>query len=288
MTAGTPRWRIEELAREAGVTVRTIRFYQQQGVLAPPQREGRVAWYRQEHVLRLRKIAELQARGYTLEMIKVMLGGTGRGWPPEVWQDFKQRIVRRRPAYHHVSAGELARGAAISPALAQDILASARAAGLIAPDAPETALPPAALAAITSAARAGLDARAVTELLGRYHRVSREIADGLAQLFVAGVLRPALEQGPDGADWSRLLQTFEELCSGAELALAEAGRFALQAAMESTRRKPLAPTGRPEAEPASAGPPVARSASVGPPAAEPAAAGPPAAEPAAAGPPAAG
>ncbi|WP_037803201.1 MULTISPECIES: MerR family transcriptional regulator [Streptomyces] len=60
---------MEELAREAGITVRTVRFYRERGLLRPPRREGRVAWYDDRHLARLRTIAALLERGHTLNGI---------------------------------------------------------------------------------------------------------------------------------------------------------------------------------------------------------------------------
>ena len=42
--------RVEELASRAGVSVDTVRFYQKQRLLPPPRREGRVAWYDDDHL----------------------------------------------------------------------------------------------------------------------------------------------------------------------------------------------------------------------------------------------
>ena len=47
-------YRIEQLARTAGVAVDTIRFYQGKGLLAAPRRDGRVTWYGDGHLERLR------------------------------------------------------------------------------------------------------------------------------------------------------------------------------------------------------------------------------------------
>ncbi|MYZ36277.1 MULTISPECIES: MerR family transcriptional regulator [unclassified Streptomyces] len=60
---------MEELAREAGITVRTVRFYRERGLIQPPRREGRIAWYDDHHLARLRTIAALLERGHTLNGI---------------------------------------------------------------------------------------------------------------------------------------------------------------------------------------------------------------------------
>ncbi|MFH9136096.1 MerR family transcriptional regulator [Streptomyces sp. NPDC017524] len=60
---------MEELAREAGITVRTLRFYRERGLIPPPRREGRIAWYDDHHLARLRTITGLLERGHTLNGI---------------------------------------------------------------------------------------------------------------------------------------------------------------------------------------------------------------------------
>jgi DNA-binding transcriptional MerR regulator len=68
-------YRIEQLARSAGVAVDTIRFYQGKGLLEAPRREGRVTWYGENHLDRLRRIKELQLQGFTLTVIQRFLTG---------------------------------------------------------------------------------------------------------------------------------------------------------------------------------------------------------------------
>ncbi|WP_149826253.1 MerR family transcriptional regulator [Streptomyces tailanensis] len=62
-------YRMEELAREAGITVRTLRFYRERKLIPPPRREGRIAWYDDTHLARLRTISALLERGHTLSGI---------------------------------------------------------------------------------------------------------------------------------------------------------------------------------------------------------------------------
>ena len=68
-------YRIEELARSAGVAVDTIRFYQGKGLLPPPRRQGRITYYSADHLERLRRIKALQQRGFTLTVIRRFLEG---------------------------------------------------------------------------------------------------------------------------------------------------------------------------------------------------------------------
>jgi DNA-binding transcriptional MerR regulator len=69
------RFRVEDLAERADVSVDTIRFYQKRSLLDPPVREGRVAWYGPDHLERLTRIRELQTQGLTLALIGRVLSG---------------------------------------------------------------------------------------------------------------------------------------------------------------------------------------------------------------------
>lgn len=73
------RYRVEQLAQACRVSVDTVRYYQSLGLLPPPEREGRVAWYGPEHVERIREVRRLQRHGLTLAAIRrVVRGELGR------------------------------------------------------------------------------------------------------------------------------------------------------------------------------------------------------------------
>lgn len=64
-------WRIGELAERAGVSVRTIRYYEQQGLLTKPRRSAQGhRLYRYGDLVRLELIAQGKALGLSLEEIK--------------------------------------------------------------------------------------------------------------------------------------------------------------------------------------------------------------------------
>ncbi|MCF3106478.1 MerR family transcriptional regulator [Streptomyces roseoverticillatus] len=100
------QYRAAELARAAGITPRTLRFYRERKLLPPPRREGRIAWYGPQHLARLQTIAALLERGHTLggiaELISAfecgrdvgeLLGLAGAAVP---WQE--EAAVRLTPA----------------------------------------------------------------------------------------------------------------------------------------------------------------------------------------------
>ena len=66
-------YRLDELARSAGVASTTVRLYQTKGLLASPRLEGRTGWYDDSHLSRLRLIARLQGEGYSLAGIANLL-----------------------------------------------------------------------------------------------------------------------------------------------------------------------------------------------------------------------
>jgi DNA-binding transcriptional MerR regulator len=61
---------LDELARLSGMTARNVRAHQERGLLPPPQVRGRVGFYGQDHLDRLRMIAELQAEGLSLAAVR--------------------------------------------------------------------------------------------------------------------------------------------------------------------------------------------------------------------------
>lgn len=72
-------YRIEDLAYRSGATVRTIRAYQDRGLLPRPERRGRSNVYDDAHLARLRQISDLLERGHTLASIKELLDAWDEG-----------------------------------------------------------------------------------------------------------------------------------------------------------------------------------------------------------------
>jgi len=80
---GTPavrEYRIGELARAAGIPVRTLRYYQERKLLPPPRREGRIGWYSPAHLARLQLIGQLLDRGHTLGGTAELLSAWEQGY----------------------------------------------------------------------------------------------------------------------------------------------------------------------------------------------------------------
>jgi DNA-binding transcriptional MerR regulator len=68
-------YKLEDLAREAGVAARTVRYYVQRGLLPAPAFRGRDTTYDDGHLVRLRAIKRLQEAHLPLDEIQARLEG---------------------------------------------------------------------------------------------------------------------------------------------------------------------------------------------------------------------
>lgn len=68
-------FKLDELAREADVPARTVRYYVQRGLLPAPEFRGRDTTYGDDHLQRLLAIKRLQAAHLPLDEIQARLHG---------------------------------------------------------------------------------------------------------------------------------------------------------------------------------------------------------------------
>src|SRR5207247_922232 len=200
--------RIEQLARAAGVAVDTIRFYQGKGLLDAPRREGRVTFYGDAHVERLKRIKELQQQGFTLTVIQRFLAGE-----LEASDEALVAAVTHPTAPQTLTLSELAERSGV----AEPLLVSLEQAGLLVPvtGGVEPLYPADDLDAIAAGMKlisAGVPLGALMEL-GKDHaaavdRTARQAVD-LFDRYVRE--RIQAEGGETEAAERKLLQTFNEL-----------------------------------------------------------------------------
>jgi DNA-binding transcriptional MerR regulator len=201
-------YRIEQLARTAGVAVDTIRFYQGKGLLDAPRREGRVTFYGDSHVERLRRIKELQQQGFTLTVIQRFL--TGELEPSD---EALVAAVTHPAAPQTLTLGELAERSGV----AEPLLVSLQQAGLLVPiEGGDEPLYPAddleAIAAGMKLLAAGVPIGALMDLGKDYAAAVDRTARQAVDLFDRHVReRIQAEGGETEAAERRLLQTFNEL-----------------------------------------------------------------------------
>ncbi|WP_245718549.1 MerR family transcriptional regulator [Nocardia miyunensis] len=70
---------IDELARVADTTVRSVRVYHERGLLPSPELRGRIGYYGSAHLHRLQTISRLLSRGMKLNGIRELLEAWDRG-----------------------------------------------------------------------------------------------------------------------------------------------------------------------------------------------------------------
>ena len=125
-------YRIDDLARAAGTTVRNVRGYQDRGLIPRPIRRGRIAIYTEQHLSRLKVINDLLRRGFTMSHIGEFLSGLQRGDDLVEVLGLKDLItepIQRTPS-QQVPAGELFDFLGTSD---PDVLGQLQDAGLIEP-----------------------------------------------------------------------------------------------------------------------------------------------------------
>ncbi|MGW0179007.1 MerR family transcriptional regulator [Nocardia sp. NPDC003345] len=77
--AGESEFTIDELARAAETTVRSVRVYHERGLLPSPEVRGRIGYYDADHLNRLQTISRLLGRGMKLNGIRELLSAWDRG-----------------------------------------------------------------------------------------------------------------------------------------------------------------------------------------------------------------
>jgi DNA-binding transcriptional MerR regulator len=202
-------YRIEELARAGGVAVDTIRFYQGKGLLTAPRREGRVTWYSDDHLERLRRIRELQQRGFTLTVIRRFLDGE-----LETSDEALVAAITHPEAPATLSLAELAQRSGVAPPL----LKTLEQAGLLLPVAGadgEPRYPAEDLEVLGAGMRlleAGVPLGSLMELGGEYAEAVERTSRRAVDLFDRHVRERIQAEGRQPAEAEReLLELFNQL-----------------------------------------------------------------------------
>ncbi len=200
--------RVEELARRADVSVDTVRYYQAKGLLPPPRREGRVAWYDDAHLDRLQRIRSLATRGLTLATIGRLLSGE-----LDAADGALAAALASPDPDELLTLEELAQRTGIPLALLQAVSRE----GLLVPwrrDGAEwfTAADVDIARSGLTLLEAGLPLPEVLELARRHHAAMREVAEQAVELFDTHVRQPLRGSGlPDDEAAARLVEAFQRL-----------------------------------------------------------------------------
>lgn len=227
--------RVEELARRTGVSVDTVRFYQKQRLLPLPEREGRVAWYRGEHLDRMERIKELRRRGFTLAVIRRFLAGELDPSDELLAAAVAEAGSGDGPEEEFVTASELAERSGVPTELIQSVARE----GLLVPrlvggEARYTADDVRIVRAGLRLLQAGLPLPGLLDLARRHHRAMREVAGRAVELFDTSVRQPLRTADlPEDERAQRLVEAFRTLLPAvSELVAHHFRRVLLQVAQE--------------------------------------------------------
>ena len=203
-------YRIDDLAREAGTTVRNVRAYQDKRLLPKPRIEGRVALYDEGHLARLKLVGQMLQRGFSLAQIEELISALAQGrdladvlgleaqvltpWSEEVAQSLSKAEL------------EVQMGSPVTPAQISNAVKS----GLIEPtgEGRYVVRSPKLLNVAAQLLAAGVALDAVLDLGGTIANATDEIAKLILDAVVPNIF-PELETGE--------LPSGDELNSRAEL-----------------------------------------------------------------------
>jgi DNA-binding transcriptional MerR regulator len=185
---------IDDLARRAGLPVRTLREYHTMRVLPPPQRKGRIGLYDAGHVQRLELIARLQHRGYSLAGIRDLL---------DAWDNGTELTALLGVASGPVALDEttlrLTRDELFSrlPGLERTTLRRAQDTGLVRPDGPSHFLvrSPALIDLVADGVRLGVSLGEMLGLVGDLTAGLDATAAAVAPSFVKRIWQPVISSG---------------------------------------------------------------------------------------------
>ena len=76
LDSGQPEMSISQMSRLFGVSLRTLRFYEDRGLMKP-RREGNARYYRATDRIRMEMILKGKKLGFTLTEIQDLIGGKG-------------------------------------------------------------------------------------------------------------------------------------------------------------------------------------------------------------------
>ena len=205
--------RVEELALAAEVSVDTIRYYQKQRLLPPPGRDGRLAFYDDDHLARIARIKELQRRGFTLAVIRRFLAGELDPADAPLAAAVAGAEAEEGGEEELFGVEELAERVGVPQAMLDSLVRE----GLIIPRmvGGEPRFTPADVATLKGGMRlleAGLPLPELFALARHHHAVTREVAVEAVELFDTWVRKPLRASDlPEDEKAERLVEAFRTL-----------------------------------------------------------------------------
>ena len=194
---------VEQLAAQAGMTVRNIRAHQARGLLDPPEVRMRVGYYGAAHLAQLRLIRELQDDGFNLTGIKQLLSdGEGTAERLLAFKLALSAAAGTEPA-QQLTLSELGRRFELSPQAAAEVLAKAQSLGvLVALGEDRFEVPsPSLLALAQEGVRNGISLTRALDALAEIERDVDSVSGTFVELFLGEVWKPFAQADMPADRW---------------------------------------------------------------------------------------
>jgi DNA-binding transcriptional MerR regulator len=236
-------YRVDELAARAGTSVDTVRFYQSRNLLPAPAKQGRNAWYSDEHLERLQRIRRLKDAGFTLESIRRLLDGEVDAADAAL-ASAVQRGASAEGSGAFMTLDELAAATDVSPAVLEAIEREGLLVAQVRDGRPVyTAADAEAVRAGLELLGAGLPLSELLDLARRHGEAMNHVAEQAVELFVRFVRDPiiASAESEDEAG-ARLVEAFQRMLPATTSLVAHHfRRVLLNAAQKRMQREGLGP-----------------------------------------------
>jgi DNA-binding transcriptional MerR regulator len=211
VTAMGDEMTIDELARRSGVTSRNVRAYQERGLLPSPVLRGRVGYYGDAHLARLRHIGQLAQRGFSLASIRELFRAWEHGWGladvlgfeqalAAPWQDESDQILTTEQLTQIFGGTDETIARAASLGLLE----------LVEPDRYRVTIPR-LLQAGAELVQVGVPLAAVLDEAEVLQSDMRRIAERFVNLFLEHVWQPYVDRGMPPGDLSAVTEALQRL-----------------------------------------------------------------------------
>ena len=238
---------IDELARQAGLTVRNVRAYRSRGLLPEPRLRGRKGYYGAEHVARLELIADLKARGFNLEAIGQLVERAS-GESLENALDFARAVMSPEGGEEPRIVSTRVFLERWGDQLTPEIIRRSAQLGLVrrVSDDEWEIRSPRLERAGAAFSELGIPLEAALEITAVLKRHSRAIARAYVELFTEQVWRPFEEAGQPKEDWQRVREALDRLRPLAGEALLAVFQGEMRRAVERALEEQLSAIRNPE------------------------------------------
>jgi len=209
---------IEELAGQAGTATSTVRLYQARGLLPAPERRGRIGYYDQGHLARLRLISQLQGQGFSLASIKRLTEAweNGRGLDEVLGLETQVAATWAADKPVRLKLGQFATlfaGQKVTPAVIQRAIRM----GLVAIDGADILVRNPRFVEIGSElTRLGIPAEEILDELENLQAAADSIAERFTAVFERHMWNPFVEAGLPADQIRPVTETLQQLSTLAE------------------------------------------------------------------------